>query len=58
MGGHDPTFNRALMEHTYLCRYRQATLEVLQDAGHYPMNETPLALVAMESFLKEASGLG
>lgn len=57
VGGHDPTFNRALMERTYLRRYRQATMEVLQDAGHYPMNETPLALVAaMESFLKEASG--
>ncbi|MFL0349499.1 alpha/beta fold hydrolase [Stenotrophomonas lactitubi] len=57
VGGYDPTFNRALMERTYLRRYRQATMEVLQDAGHYPMNETPLALVAaMESFLKEASG--
>lgn len=52
VGGNDPTFNRSLMERTYLRRYRQATLEVLEDAGHYPMNETPLALVAaMESFL-------
>ena len=41
------------MERTYLRRYRQATLEVLEDAGHYPMNETPLALVtAMESLLR------
>ena len=54
IGGHDPTFNRSLMERTYLRRYRQATLEVLEDAGHYPMNETPLALVAaMESFLED-----
>jgi pimeloyl-ACP methyl ester carboxylesterase len=52
IGGHDPTFNQSLMERTYLRRYRQATLKVLEDAGHYPMNETPLALVAaMESFL-------
>ena len=52
VGGNDPTFNRSLMERTYLRRYRQATLEVLDNAGHYPMNETPLALVtAMESFL-------
>ncbi len=53
VGGNDPTFNRSLMERTYLRRYRQATLEVLEDAGHYPMNETPLALVAaMEFFLR------
>jgi pimeloyl-ACP methyl ester carboxylesterase len=53
VGGNDPTFNRSLMGRTYLHRYRQATLEVLEDAGHYPMNETPLALVAaMESFLR------
>lgn len=53
VGGNDPTFNRSLMERTYLRRYRQATLQVLEDAGHYPMNETPLALVtAMESLLR------
>jgi len=41
-----------LMERTYLRHYRQATLEVLENAGHYPMNETPLALVAaIERFL-------
>lgn len=52
VGAHDPTFNRALVERTYLRRYRQATLEVMGNAGHYPMNETPLALVAsMEAFL-------
>lgn len=54
IGGNDPTFNRSLMEKTYLCRYRHATLEVIESAGHYPMNETPLALVAaMESFLED-----
>jgi len=52
IGEHDPVFNAALMERTYLSRYRQATLEVLESAGHYPMNETPLALVAaIERFL-------
>jgi len=45
-------FNAALMERTYLRRYAHASLEVLGNAGHYPMNETPLALVtAIERFL-------
>lgn len=52
VGEHDPVFNAALMDRTYLRRYRQATVEVLENAGHYPMNETPLALVAaIERFL-------
>ena len=52
IGEHDPVFNAALMDRTYLRRYRQATLEVLENAGHYPMNETPLVLVAaIERFL-------
>lgn len=54
VGEHDPTFNADLMEKTYLRRYPRATVEVLKNAGHYPMNETPLALVAgMEGFLAE-----
>ncbi|WP_353086956.1 alpha/beta hydrolase [Stenotrophomonas sp.] len=52
IGEHDPVFNAALMDRTYLRRYRQATLEVLENTGHYPMNETPLALAAaIERFL-------
>lgn len=52
VGEHDPTFNAALMARTYLRRYPLATVDVLANAGHYPMNETPLALVAaIESFL-------
>jgi pimeloyl-ACP methyl ester carboxylesterase len=52
VGKHDPTFNLKLMEETYLQRYPLATVEVLENAGHYPMNETPLALVtAIERFL-------
>jgi pimeloyl-ACP methyl ester carboxylesterase len=54
VGEHDPTFNAGLMEKTYLRRYRYATVEVLKNAGRYPMNETPLALVAgIEGFLRE-----
>ncbi|CAB3725075.1 alpha/beta fold hydrolase [Trinickia soli] len=52
VGEHDPTFNAGLMAETYLRRYPRATLEILKNAGHYPMNETPLALAtAIESFL-------
>ncbi|MGK5004709.1 alpha/beta fold hydrolase [Janthinobacterium sp. LB2P70] len=52
VGEHDPRFDAALMRRTYLAWYPQARLEVLGNAGHYPMNETPLALVAsIEAFL-------
>lgn len=54
VGTHDPTFNAELMTKTYLRRYPLCTVEVLENAGHYPMNETPLAFVrAIESFLAE-----
>lgn len=54
VGEHDAAFNMALMEATYLQRYPLASIEVLKNAGHYPMNETPLALVsAIERFLQE-----
>lgn len=59
VGEHDPTFNAGLMVETYLRRYPLATIEVLRNAGHYPMNETPLALVAaMEAFLLDTAKVG
>lgn len=52
VGEHDPVFDHALMMRTYLRLHPQASCEVLRNAGHYPMNETPLALVsAIEAFL-------
>ncbi|NHQ90660.1 alpha/beta fold hydrolase [Janthinobacterium lividum] len=52
VGEHDPRFDAALMRRTYLAWYPQARLEVLGNTGHYPMNETPLALAAsIEAFL-------
>ncbi|PJJ18008.1 pimeloyl-ACP methyl ester carboxylesterase [Janthinobacterium sp. 67] len=52
VGEHDPRFDAALMRRTYLAWYPQARIEVLGNAGHYPMNETPLALAAsIEAFL-------
>ncbi|AJC18163.1 alpha/beta fold hydrolase [Pandoraea sputorum] len=54
VGEHDPVFDIDLMRRTYLQRYANASVEVIANAGHYPMNETPLALVsAIESFLCE-----
>ena len=54
VGEHDPRFDAALMRRTYLAWYPQASLQVLANAGHYPMNETPLALAAsIEAFLSE-----
>lgn len=56
VGEHDPVFNAALMAATYAQRYPKAAVQVLRNAGHYPMNETPLALVAaIERFLHEAA---
>lgn len=52
-GQHDPRFDAALMRRTTLAWYPQARLVVLANAGHYPMNETPLALAAsIEAFLR------
>lgn len=59
VGEHDPTFNVELMAETWLRRYPLATVEVLKNASHYPMNETPLALVsAVEAFLVETVTVG
>ena len=56
VGQHDPVFNAALMADTYARRYPLASVEVLENAGHYPMNETPLALAAaIEGFLLSVS---
>lgn len=56
VGEHDQVFTPALMAATYARRYPRAMIEVLRNAGHYPMNETPLALVAaIERFLRTSA---
>lgn len=52
-GAHDPALGADVMQQTFLKSYPNATLEVLADAGHYAMFETPLSLVAsVERFLR------
>jgi len=56
IGEHDPGLNEEFMRGTWLTYYPNASLEVLRNAGHYPMDETPVALAtSIERFL---SGLG
>jgi pimeloyl-ACP methyl ester carboxylesterase len=41
------------MKATYLAWYPNASLEVMPNAGHYPMDETPVALAtSIEAFLR------
>ncbi|GAB4057348.1 alpha/beta fold hydrolase [Catellatospora paridis] len=52
-GGQDPALSADVMRATWLQWYPNAELTVLADAGHYPMEETPLALVSVvEKFLR------
>jgi len=46
IGAHDPTLTRELMERSWLAWYPNASLDVLEGSGHYPMHEVPLALAA------------
>ncbi len=51
-GSTTPALSAQVMEQTYLALLPNAELEVLANAGHYPMFETPVALAtAMEEFL-------
>lgn len=52
VGEHDPALSAALMEQTLMQWLPNAELEVLANAGHYPMFETPVALAtSVEEFL-------
>jgi pimeloyl-ACP methyl ester carboxylesterase len=53
VGANDPALNADVVKGTYLAWYKNAELEVMQNAGHYPMNETPIALAtSIEKFLR------
>lgn len=52
IGEHDPAVNKALIDGTFMAWYPNAQLEVIANAGHYPMWETPVALAtSIERFL-------
>lgn len=54
VGEHDPALGAATMEQTWLKWYPNARLATLSNAGHYPTDETPIALAtAIESFLRD-----
>jgi pimeloyl-ACP methyl ester carboxylesterase len=52
VGEHDPALGQAAMRGSWLTHYPNARLEVLANAGHYAMYETPVRLVTvLEEFL-------
>jgi pimeloyl-ACP methyl ester carboxylesterase len=54
VGEHDPAISADMCKNTWLQHYPKAQLQVLPAAGHYPMDETPIALAtAVENFLRE-----
>lgn len=53
VGEHDGAISAEAMKATYLVWHKHATLETMANAGHYPMNETPVALAtSIEAFLR------
>lgn len=57
VGEHDPSLTEAVMRQTYLSWLPAAAVEVMANAGHYPMFETPVALAtSIESFLAGSPG--
>ena len=56
IGEHDLAFTKEAMESTFLTWLPNAELEIIENAGHYPMQEAPVNLVTvMEGFLARHS---
>ncbi len=54
VGEHDGALTPDVMKATYMTFYPNAELEVMTNAGHYPMDETPIALAtSIEAFLSK-----
>jgi esterase len=52
VGANDPALNAQVVKATYLAWYPNAEIEIMPNAGHYPMCETPIALAtSIEAFL-------
>ncbi|MEZ5535447.1 MAG: alpha/beta hydrolase [Thiolinea sp.] len=55
MGEHDAAINADAMRATYLTGYPDCQLEVIPNAGHYPMQETPVFLATLiQSFMLDS----
>ncbi|HRC41739.1 alpha/beta fold hydrolase [Nostocoides sp.] len=53
-GEHDPALGLATVSQTWAPYFPNCTVEVLANAGHYPMFETPVALASsIENFLRD-----
>ncbi|WP_020396525.1 alpha/beta fold hydrolase [Thiolinea disciformis] len=56
VGEHDGAINADAMRATYLTWYPNCELEVMANAGHYPMQETPIHLMTrLEQFMRQHS---
>jgi len=54
VGENDASLTPAVMQATYLASYPNASLEVLANCGHYPMDEVPIILTTVvENFLRD-----
>jgi pimeloyl-ACP methyl ester carboxylesterase len=52
VGEHDAAINEAFARRTWQSCYAEASIEVIQNAGHYSMDETPVLLAtSVERFL-------
>lgn len=52
VGQHDPALGEDVCRNTWMQHYPHAQLQTIEDAGHYPMDETPQELAQkMEKFL-------
>jgi pimeloyl-ACP methyl ester carboxylesterase len=59
VGAHDPAVTELLMRDTIAQWFPNADVTVIPNAGHYPMLETPLALVSLwEAFLAQHVPVG
>lgn len=57
VGEHDAALTPDVMKATFMEWYPNARLEVIANAGHYPMLETPVYLVTLtEAFMREHAG--
>ncbi|MGO4152251.1 alpha/beta fold hydrolase [Cupriavidus sp. YAF13] len=54
VGEHDPSLTADVMEQTYGKAFRDLAIDVIRNAGHYPMDETPVDLITrIERFLTD-----